>query len=78
MYTYNEQATSIIKFALLSIDKNGNNRYDKVDGACTCGRNNKKCYTHETVNSKFINVCEGFIWRNSGPSLNRKDKYLQR
>ncbi len=24
---------------------------------------------------KFINVCEGFIWRISRPSLNRKNKY---
>ncbi len=24
---------------------------------------------------KFINVCEGFIWRISQPSLNRKNKY---
>ncbi len=26
---------------------------------------------------KFINVCEGFIWRTSRPSLNRKNKCHQ-
>ena len=38
-----------------------------------------KLYTREfqTEHCKFVNVCEGFIWRYWRPSLNCKNKYPQ-
>ncbi len=34
-----------------------------------------KMSKNEMYYCKFINVCEGFIWRISRSSLNRKNKY---